>query len=158
MGSKFNRDAISTTVSASDFQKFCDLLKKERLKLTPQRVSVYEEMCGVHEHRDAESIYLALRKKHKRVSRATVYRTMDLLLKHRLVSRLNTEDGRWRYEHWLDCFRHDHLICIRCGRIAEFTDEEIASRQERIAKQFNYKLVRHVHNLFGLCQDCHSNA
>ena len=97
---------------------------------------------------------MALRERDVHVSRSTVYRTMNILYQHDLVRRMNIGDGKWRYEHWLDCHQHDHLICIRCGTIVEFMNPQIEEIQKDVADKFNYKLVRHVHQLFGLCKQC----
>ncbi|MEE2877328.1 MAG: Fur family transcriptional regulator [Candidatus Neomarinimicrobiota bacterium] len=137
-----------------ELKKFKRVLKDENLKLTPQRVEVFREVCDSDEHREAEGIYLALRKRDVNISRATVYRTMDILYQHDLVQRMDIGDGKWRYEHWLDCHQHDHLICIRCGTIVEFISPQIEEIQQNVADKFNYKLVRHVHQLFGLCKQC----
>ena len=87
----------------SELEKFKKVLKDENLKLTPQRVEVFREVCNSEEHREAEQIYLALRKKDLNVSRSTVYRTMDILYQYDLVQRMDIGDGKWRYEHWLNC-------------------------------------------------------
>lgn len=137
-----------------DLEKFKKVLKDENLKLTPQRVEVFKEVCNSEEHREAEEIYLALRKRDINVSRSTVYRTMDILYKYDLVQRMDIGDGKWRYEHWLNCHQHDHLICIRCGTIVEFINTQIEGIQKDVAEKFNYQLVRHVHQLFGLCKQC----
>lgn len=144
-------------MTESDLEKFKDVLKEENLKFTPQRYEVFKEVCASDEHREAEEIYLTLRDRDVNVSRATVYRTMDILHKHDLVRRMNIGDGKWRYEHWLDCSHHDHIICIRCGRIEEFLSPEIEKLQEQVSSQHRYKLVRHVLQLFGLCEECQRN-
>ena len=137
-----------------ELKKFMKVLRNENLKLTPQRVEIFREVCDSDEHREAEEIYLALRERDVHVSRATVYRTMNILYQHDLVRRMNIGDGKWRYEHWLDCHQHDHLICIRCGTIVEFMNPQIEEIQKNVADKFNYKLVKHVHQLFGLCKQC----
>lgn len=137
-----------------ELKKFMKVLRNENLKLTPQRVEIFREVCDSDEHREAEEIYLVLRERDVHVSRATVYRTMNILYQHDLVRRMNIGDGKWRYEHWLDCHQHDHLICIRCGTIVEFMNPQIEEIQKDVADKFNYKLVRHVHQLFGLCKQC----
>ena len=137
-----------------ELKKFMKVLRNENLKLTQQRVEIFREVCDSDEHREAEDIYLALRERDVHVSRSTVYRTMNILYQHDLVWRMNIGDGKWRYEHWLDCHQHDHLICIRCGTIVEFMNPQIEEIQKDVADKFNYKLVRHVHQLFGLCKQC----
>ena len=131
-------------------------LKKEGLRYTQQRQSVWDELCATDDHRDAEEIYLAIRQSGLNVSRATVYRTIDVLVKNKMVRKLELGDGRARYEHKVNATHHDHLICIQCGKIEEFMDEVIESRQDEIVKKFGYKLVRHIHQLFIICSECES--
>ena len=132
-------------------------LKKEGLRYTQQRQSVWDELCSTNDHRDAEEIYLAIRQSGLNVSRATVYRTIDVLVKNKMVRKLELGDGRARYEHKVNATHHDHLICIQCGKIEEFMDEVIESRQDEIVKKFGYKLVRHIHQLFIICNECESS-
>ena len=145
-------------MTAQDLKTFREVLRHENLRFTPQRYEVFKEVCASEEHREAEEIYLALRKRNVHVSRATVYRTMDILFQHKLVRRIDLGDGRWRYEHWLDCSHHDHLICIRCGRIVEFMSPEIEDLQEEVCTRYSYQLIRHVHQLFGVCKECQANG
>ena len=126
------------------------------LRYTQQRQSVWDELCATNDHRDAEEIYLAIRQSGLNVSRATVYRTIDVLVKNKMVRKLELGDGRARYEHKVNATHHDHLICIQCGKIEEFMDEVIESRQDKIVKKFGYKLVRHIHQLFIICSECES--
>ena len=132
------------------------ILKKEGLRYTQQRQSVWDELCATNDHRDAEEIYLAIRQSGLNVSRATVYRTIDVLVKNKMARKLELGDGRARYEHKVNATHHDHLICIQCGKIEEFMDEVIESRQDEIVKKFGYKLVRHIHQLFIICSECES--
>ncbi len=129
-------------------------LKKEGLRYTQQRQSIWNEMCATDEHRDAEEIYLSLRNEGMSVSRATVYRTIDVLVKNNLVRKLELGDGRARYEHKMDLEHHDHLICVQCGKIEEFMDETIEEIQEKIVNDLGFRLIRHIHQLFVICNNC----
>ena len=129
-------------------------LIKEGLRYTQQRQSIWNEICATDEHRDAEEIYLSLRNEGMSVSRATVYRTIDVLVKNNLVRKLELGDGRARYEHKMDLEHHDHLICVQCGKIEEFMDETIEEIQETIVNDLGFKLIRHIHQLFILCDEC----
>ena len=135
--------------------KFRNILRRERLKYTPQRVAVLEEVLKDKGHRECEDIYLALRQKNNQVSRATIYRTMDILVKNGYVRKMEIGDGRARYESKVGSSHHDHLICTSCGNILEFVDHDIEDIQEKIAKHYHFKLQRHIHQLFGLCKKCH---
>ena len=125
-----------------------EILHKGGLRNTAQRKAVWDEIRQCKEHRDAEDIYLSLRTKSIQVSRATVYRTIDVLVKHKLVRKMDVGDGRCRYEPRLDDNHHDHMICTKTGDIIEFFDEELELLQEQIARKHGYTVVRHVHQLF----------
>ena len=129
------------------------ILHKENLRYTQQRQEVWDEICVSDEHQDAENIYNSLRKRQIKVSRATVYRTIDVLVKNNLVRRLNLGDGRSRFENKIGIEHHDHIVCLDCRKIVEFMDETIEKMQIRIAKEQGFEIVRHVHQLFGRCLD-----
>lgn len=131
-----------------------EVLRKEGLRYTDQREAVWDELSSNDDHRDAEQIFTALKKSGVNVSRATVYRTIDVLVKNNMVRKLDLGDGRSLYEHKIDPSHHDHLVCIQCGRIEEFMVDEIEKLQDQVADKFGYKLVRHIHQLFGLCSAC----
>lgn len=132
------------------------VLKKEGLRYTLQRQAIWDELYASDEHRDAEEIYLALYNSGLKVSRATVYRTIDVLVNNNLVRKLDLGDGRARYENKMDTAHHDHLICVQCGKIEEFMDNVIENRQEVIVENFGYRLIRHIHQLFVICDECGS--
>ena len=134
--------------------RFKETLKKEGLKYTPQRTAVLEEIIKDKGHRESEEIYLALKKRGQHVSRATVYRTMDILVNNGFARKMNLGDGRARYESKVNSPHHDHLVCMDCGLIVEFMDQKIEDLQDKIAIQYNFQLKRHIHQLFGLCKKC----
>lgn len=129
-------------------ENLTEVLKKEGLRYTLQRQSVWDEIKRSEKHRDAEDIYQSLRNESIRVSRATVYRTIDVLVKNRMVRKMDVGDGKSLYEPKLDNDHHDHMICVDSGKIIEFFDEELELLQDKIAKKYGYKVVRHVHQLF----------
>ena len=133
--------------------KLKQILHKKNLRYTQQRQEVWDEICSTNEHRDAEDIFNSLRKRQTNVSRATVYRTIDVLVKNNLVRRLNLGDGRSRFENKIGIEHHDHIVCLDCRKIVEFMDETIEKMQIRIAKEQGFEIVRHVHQLFGRCLD-----
>ena len=125
-----------------------EALKKEGLRFTEQRKSIWDEITSSDAHREAEDIFLALRKKNINVSRATVYRTIDVLVKNNLVRKLDIGDAPSKYENKIDSHHHDHMICLETGDIIEFYNEELENLQDEIAKKHGYKVIRHVHQLF----------
>ena len=134
---------------------FKTVLQRNGLKITPQRITVLEEIIKDKGHRESEDIYLAIKKISKtHVSRATVYRTLNILVQNQFVRKLNLGDGRERYESKINSLHHDHLICVMCRKIVEFVDSDIEMLQEKIAKKYQFSLTRHVHQLFGICKEC----
>ena len=125
-----------------------NILRNDGLRYTSQRRAVWNELKSSADHRDAEDIYLCLRRKKIRVSRATVYRTIDVLVKNNLVRKMELGDGRALYEPRIGNEHHDHIICLETGKITEFYNEDLEQLQEKIVKQRGYELVRHVHQLF----------
>ena len=112
-----------------------NVLKNEGLRYTQQRQIIWDEIRSSTEHRDAEEIYLIIKKKNKiNVSRATVYRTIDVLVKNNLVRKMELGDGRALYEHKADDEHHDHIICLETGKIIEFYNEKLDEIQDQIVK------------------------
>ena len=124
------------------------ILKSEGLRFTEQRKAIWDEIRQSKEHRDAEDIYLELKSNGVKVSRATVYRTIDVLVKNRLVRKMDVGEGRSLFEPRLDDKHHDHMICIDTGDIIEFYNEKLENLQDEIAEKHGYEVVRHVHQLF----------
>ena len=133
---------------------FKTVLRNEGLKITPQRIAVLKEINKDKGHRESEDIYLAIKSSKTHVSRATVYRTLDILVQNQFVRKLNIGDGGALYESKIDSLHHDHLICDTCGKIVEFIDSDIENLQEKIANKYQFSLTRHVHQLFGICKEC----
>ena len=129
-------------------------LKKEGLRHTIQRQAVWDEIKSNDDHRDAEQIYSALRKNNLNVSRATVYRTIDVLYKNNLIRKIELGDSPSKYENKVNSDHHDHIICVQCGRFDEFVDDKIESQQAKLIDKLGFKMIRHIHQLFVLCKDC----
>jgi len=134
--------------AAKNIQILKEVLQKEGLRFTRQRLAVWTEIGISREHRDADDIYISIRSKGVKVSRATVYRTIDVLVKNKLVRKLNVGDGKNRFESKIDEEHHDHMICLETGNIIEFYNSRLEQLQEKIALDNGYELVRHVHQLF----------
>jgi len=131
-----------------------EALKDSGLRYTQQRQTVWDELCSTSDHRDAEDIYVTLVRNGLSVSRATVYRTIEVLVKKGLARKLDIGDGRSRYEMRQDNSHHDHMICVNCGRIEEFVDLRIEELQKDVAVSNSFILKTHKLQLYGLCRDC----
>lgn len=135
------------------FQAF---LKRRNLRQTPERFVVLDEIYTTGDHIDADELYLRLKQKGNRVSRATVYNTLDLLLECDLVVRHQFGKNQAKYERAYSYWQHDHLICLDCNAVMEFCDPRIQSIQEMVAEIYNFEIKHHALNLYGHClnPDC----
>ena len=125
-------------------------IQDRRLNTTAQREAIVEQFLRTREHVSIDELLLKVRKRQPKVGYATVYRTLKLLVDSGLAIERQFGDGQARYEVVGD--HHDHLICVKCGLILEFEDDEIERLQESIADRLGgFKVVRHRHELYGLC-------
>lgn len=138
-------------------QYFVAFLKKNQLKVTPERLLILRELFNVKNHFDADEFFLHFKKNKLSVSRATVYRTLELLEKSGIIKKYMMGESHARYELMWNQQHHDHIICVKCGKIIEFFDEKIEQRQEEIAKKYNVHLIKHSLQLWGICEDCQKN-
>jgi Fur family ferric uptake transcriptional regulator len=141
--------------SAAEFGAFTEFLKKKGLKLTEQRRMVLTRALAEPKHFSAEQLLADLRRDDASVSKATVYRTLALLVEAHLLDSVDFERGHVLYERAHDGEdHHDHLICTGCGRIVEFHDETLEAAQNAVARQNAFEVLWHVHKLYGRCSDC----
>ena len=127
---------------------FKEALKVENLKFTSQRYAVFKFLVTNNGHYDCDTIIDKLKKNNILVSKATTYRTLDLLVKYNFARKMILDDGIARYENKIDSPHHDHMICIDSGKIIEFHSDKIEQIQDEIAKKNGYEIVKHVHQLF----------
>lgn len=131
-------------------------LKKAGLKVTLPRLKILEilEKADPH-HMSAEDVYKTLLESGDDVGLATVYRVLTQFQTAGLVKRHNFEGDHAVFEIEQG-EHHDHLVCVKCGRVDEFIDEVIERRQEVIAKQSEFKMTDHSLTIYGICKKCHS--
>jgi Fur family transcriptional regulator, ferric uptake regulator len=129
-----------------------DYLRKKGLKTTHQREAIVDAFLRTSGHVALEDLLIHARKKHPRVGLATVYRTVKLLEEAGIAAARQFGSGQTLYEVSEGRAHHDHLICDRCGYIMEFESDEIEQLQDSAARRFGFNVLRHRHELFGLCE------
>lgn len=129
-------------------------LKEVGLKITMPRLKVLQilEQSKDH-HLSAEDIYKALIDSGEDVGLATVYRVLTQFESAGLVSRHNFEGGYSVFE-LSQGEHHDHLVCVKCGKVEEFVDEIIEQRQKIIAENARFQMTDHALNIYGICPEC----
>lgn len=139
-------------------ETFLHFLAHKKLKLTRQRLAVVDEIFSDNGHFDAEELVERLRNKRAHVSRATVYRTLELLQECQLVEKLDFGTPRSFYEHIAPGAHHDHLICTRCGNVIEFHNDRLEALQQEICNNFGFQESYHSLRIFGTCSKCAQSA
>lgn len=130
-------------------------LKRRSLKLTSQRRRIFDRAFDTHEHFSAEELVRWMTDEPgPRVSRATVYRTLGLLVEGEFMRSLDAGRGELVYEHTLGHRHHDHMVCLGCGKIEEFHDDRIEELQLAACEKKGFELVDHDLRLLGYCRNC----
>lgn len=127
-------------------------LEERQLKHTRQREAVLEVFLESKDHVTSDELFRRVRERHPGIGYTTVYRTMKLLCDAGLAHERRFDDGLTRYEIVHE--HHDHLVCVRCGKILEFECSMIESAQHEIAEHYGFRVLRHRHELYGHCADC----
>lgn len=132
-------------------------LKSAGLKVTSPRIKVLQVFeYSALKHISAEGIYELLLEQQEDISLATVYRVLTQFVAAGLVIKHNFSEGGAVFE--LDNGgHHDHLMCVKCAKVVEFTDDVIEQQQEKVALEFGFKLTSHSLQLYGVCNECNAN-
>jgi Fe2+ or Zn2+ uptake regulation protein len=131
------------------YEKYVKLLKDHALKVTSPRLEILKFLDHHHTHPDVEEIYTSLKKKHPSLSRTTVYNSMEILEKNRIVQAITISGSELRYD--INEGLHHHFLCKRCGTI--FDIDIACPNVDKTLQDGHY--VEEVHGYFkGICKDC----
>jgi Fur family ferric uptake transcriptional regulator len=134
---------------------FSRYLRDQGLPVTQQREQIAEIVFATDEHLSVDEIESRLRSSGGRIGKATVYRTLDLLVRSKLVEEHDFGEGFKRYEHRLSRQPvHEHLICVECGAVVEFRSREVLELEGAVAAEHGFRPIRHKLELYGLCPKC----
>ncbi|MCL4536111.1 MAG: transcriptional repressor [Nitrospirae bacterium] len=135
-------------------QKFREFLTTKRLKLTKERNEILDEILDMKKHFDPEELFVRLKTKGSKVSRASVYRTIPLLIESGLLEEVERIDRHAHYERVSEDRHHDHMICIKCGKVIEFYSPTLEMLQDEICQKEKFKGIRHTLEILGYCEKC----
>lgn len=137
---------------ADHLKRFQDLLKQRGLRVTHQRVAIYEYLIASASHPSAEDIYEALHERIPALSLATVYKTLDVLVEMGLALKLGFGDDVNRYEGNPE--PHINLICVRCKKFVDRDEDGLAAIAAVVQAESGYVLFSQRHEFYGLCPEC----
>jgi Fur family ferric uptake transcriptional regulator len=145
---------LSRDEASALMERFRRYLRDHRQPVTRQRELIAETVILSDDHLSAEGIQLRLKEKGLRVGTATVYRALETLVDSGVVKAHDFGEGFKRYEPMGGQERHEHLICVKCGQVLEFSNQQLERMLPVIADEHLFQHQRHRVEVFGVCRDC----
>ena len=133
---------------------FREFISKKELRNTPEREEIITEIFSDHGHFDVDELYLRLRKNGSKVSKASIYRNIPLIMECGLIREVWYENGHMHYELIYGHGHHCHLRCIKCGKVIEFIEKGLEEIEGRLSKKNEFEIVAHRLDITGYCSDC----
>jgi len=142
-------------VSLSPQERFEEFLQSRGKRTTQQRRALVDFIFERHDHFNADELVDAFTQRHRdeKISRPTVYRTLDQLVEAGLLRKM-TLSGRAVYEHDYGYPQHDHLYCQICDKLIEFSSDELQALRDAVGREHNFRVTGHRLIITGVCQDC----
>jgi Fur family ferric uptake transcriptional regulator len=138
----------------ANIKKFEDYVNERGLKSTAERRVILDEIISVSDHFEADDLLICLRQKGSRVSKGTIYRTLNLLLEAGLIRQVAFIDKHAHYEHIYGHKHHEHLICTSCGKIINFYRQPLEKALEDVCLENDFVIRSHNIEVLGLCKVC----
>ena len=142
-------------VSSSPQERFEEYLQSRGKRITQQRRALVDYIFARHDHFDADELIdsLGRRDEGDKISRPTVYRTLNELVEAGLLRKM-TLSGRAVYEHDYGYPQHDHLYCQLCDKLIEFSSESLRTLREAVGREHGFRVTGHRFIVTGVCADC----
>lgn len=148
------RTGLGRADLSSELEILREYIARRNMRYTPEREAIVREVFARHDHFSVEDLYLALRKKRRQISRASIYRTLPLLIDAGLVAEVFQDSGQTLYEHTYGHEHHCHLRCLGCGQVVEFSEPALGEVEARLAREMGYLVDGHKLEVMGTCPAC----
>ena len=132
---------------------FRNFLRRGKNRITPERFEVLDAALDHDGHFGADDLFIQLKNLKSKVSRATVYNSLELLAQCDLLSKRHFGDNLNRYESNYKRQTHDHLICVDCGKIVEFSDHRLSKLPQEVSNKLGFEMDSYSFNIFARCKN-----
>lgn len=139
-----------------EIESFVDLLREHGHRVTPERTRLFREVYAQHGHLDADALLRSMKEKGLKISRATLYRNLELMADLGFVRKNRLGGNRYLFEHVHAGQKHDHIVCTVCGRVVEFVSPGIVAMQREIARAHGFAAERPTLQILSQCEHCAS--
>jgi Fur family ferric uptake transcriptional regulator len=146
------------TAMIPSIEVFRTYIKEKGLRNTPERETIIREIFSVHDHFDVDELFLRMKGQMSKISKASIYRAIPLLIESGLIKEAFFEDGHLHYEPIYGHSRHCHLRCVCCGKVVEFVEEEMDNIVDRLSKKHNFNILDHRLDFTGYCAECNKKT
>lgn len=133
---------------------FREYLKGKGLKFTNERALILREVVSGRGHFDPDGLLIRMRGRGLRVSKASIYRTLPLLVDSGLITSVEKTGKHAHYERTFGHGHHDHMLCMSCGRVVEFYSKPLEALQERLCRRKGFEGISHSLEIMGYCSEC----
>lgn len=133
-------------------EHIASIFNKKKLKLTPQRLAVYNYLINTTAHPSADTIYTDIHVQYPTMSLATVYKALKTLVEVGLIQELNVGEGNFRYDG--NPTPHLHLQCLTCGKVDDFNNFSLDNLNSLAQEHTDYKIVSNKVYFYGYCKNC----
>lgn len=137
-----------------EIEIFRTFVNRKGLRRTPEREKIIEEIFTSPDHFDVDDLYLRLHVQGNKVSKASIYRNLPLIMECGLIREVWHEDGHMHYEPVYGQVHHCHLRCVECGKVIEFVDDDLVEIEKRLARKYHFDIIDHRLDVNGLCAEC----